>query len=281
MIVVTGATGNVGRPLVRLLASAGAQVTAVARQVAPADVPAGVRPVPADLANAESLRPALDGADKLFLCPAGELLGTAGDPRRLITVIGQSGVRKIVLLSSQAARTRTRAVAHARLRDFEDAVTGSGMSWTILRPGGFASNSFAYIPAIRSARVVAAPFGDVGLPVIDPADIAAVAQAALLDERHDDPAYTLTGPSLVSPRQQAAAIAAAAGTELTFQELTRDQALAAMTEFMPKPVAEGTLDILGQPTSEETAISPDTEKVLGRPPASFVEWATRNADAFR
>jgi uncharacterized protein YbjT (DUF2867 family) len=158
---------------------------------------------------------------------------------------------------------------------------GSGMSWTILRPGGFASNSFGYIPAIRSAHVFAAPFGDVGLPVIDPADIAGVAQAALLDERHDSRAYTLTGPSLVTPRQQAAAIGAATGTELTFTELTRDQALAAMTEFMPKPVAEGTLDILGEPTSEETAISPDAEKVLGRPPASYPEWAIRNAAAFR
>jgi uncharacterized protein YbjT (DUF2867 family) len=281
MIVVTGATGNVGRPLAGLLASAGAPVTAVARRVTPADVPAGMRAVPADLADAESLRPAFDGADALFLCPAGELLGTAGDPHRLITAIGQSGVRKIVLLSSQAARTRPSAVSHARLREFEDAVAGSGMSWTILRPSGFASNSFAYIPAIRSARVVAAPFGDVGLPVIDPADIAEVAQAALLDQRHDGHAYTLTGPSLVSPRQQAAAIGAAAGTELTFQELTREQALTAMTEFMPKPVAEGTLDILGTPTSEETAISPDAEKVLGRTPASYAEWAIRNAAAFR
>jgi uncharacterized protein YbjT (DUF2867 family) len=281
MIVVTGATGNVGRPLVGLLASAGAPVTAVARRVTPADVPAGVRAVSADLADAESLRPALDGADGLFLCPAGELLGTAGDPPRLITVIGRAGVRKIVLLSSQAARTRPRAVSHARLREFEDAVMGSGMSWTILRPGGFASNSFAYIPAIRSAHVFAAPFGDVGLPVIDPADIAGVAQAALLDERHDSRAYTLTGPSLVTPRQQAAAIGAATGTELTFAELTRDQALAAMTEFMPMPVAEGTLDILGEPTSEETAISPDAEKLLGRPPASYAEWAIRNAAAFR
>jgi uncharacterized protein YbjT (DUF2867 family) len=281
MIVVTGATGNVGRPLAGLLASAGAPVTAVARRVSPADVPAGVRTVPVDLADTESLRPALDGANALFLCPAGDLLGTAGDPHRLITVIGRAGVRTIVLLSSQAARTRPRAVSHARLREFEDAVMASGMSWTILRPSGFASNSFAYIPAIRAARVIAAPFGDVGLPVIDPADIAGVAQATLLDERHDGQTYTLTGPSLVSPRQQAAAISAATGTELTFTELTRDQALAAMTEFMPTPVAEGTLDILGAPTSEETVISPDTEKVLGRTPASYAEWAIRNAAAFR
>lgn len=79
LIVVTGATGNVGRPLVTLLASAGETVTAVARRVTTADVAAGVRAVPADLADAESLRPALDGADGLFLCPAGELLGAAGD----------------------------------------------------------------------------------------------------------------------------------------------------------------------------------------------------------
>lgn len=281
MIVVTGATGNVGRPLVRLLGQAGEQVTAVSRRVTNADVPASARAVPADLANAPTLRPALDGADAVFLAPAGDLLDSAGSPGVLIEVIKQSGVRRVVLLSSQASHSRPRAISHARLRDFEHAVTASGLNWTILRPGGFASNTFAYIPSILTARMVAAPFGDVGLPLIDPADVAEVSAAALRDDHHAGQTYVLTGPSLVSPRQQAAVLGAALGAELDFTELTRDQALATMVQFMPEPVAHGTLDILGAPTGEERSISPDVEKILGRAPRTFAEWAQRNTAAFR
>jgi uncharacterized protein YbjT (DUF2867 family) len=281
MIVVTGATGNVGRPLVRLLAEAGEKVTAVSRRVTSADVPARARAMPADLADTPTLRPALEEADAVFLAPAGDLLASAGNPGGLIEVIKQSGVRRVVLLSSQASHTRPQAISHARLRDFEHAVTASGLNWTVLRPGGFASNTFAYIPSIRAARTVAAPFGDVGLPLIDPAEVAEVAAAALRDDHHAGHAYVLTGPSLVSPRQQAAALGTALGAELGFMELTREQALATMVQFMPEPVARGTLDILGAPTQEEQSISPDVEKILGRAPRSFAEWAQRNIAAFR
>jgi uncharacterized protein YbjT (DUF2867 family) len=281
MIVVTGATGNVGRPLVRLLAEAGENVTAVSRRVTDADVPARARAVPADLADAPALRPALEGADAVFLAPAGDLLAAAGSPGGLIEVIKRCGVRRVVLLSSQASHTRPQAISHARLRDFEHAVTASGLNWTVLRPGGFASNTFAYIASIRGARTVAAPFGDVGLPLIDPAEVAEVAAAALRDDQHAGHTYVLTGPSLVSPRQQAAALGTALGAELGFTELTRDQALAIMVRFMPEPVASGTLDILGAPTQEEQSISPDVEKILGRAPCTFAEWAQRNIAVFR
>jgi len=281
MIVVTGATGNVGRPLVRLLADAGEKVTAVSRRVTSADAPARMRAVPADLADAPTLRPALEGAGAVFLAPAGDLLASAGHPGGLIEVIKQSGVRRVVLLSSQASHARPRAISHARLREFEHAVASSGLTWTVLRPAGFASNTFAYIPSIRTARTVAAPFGDVGLPLIDPADIAEVAAAALRDDRHAGHTYVLTGPSLVSPRQQTTALCTALGAELDFTELTRDQALATMVQFMPEPVAQGTLDILGAPTREEQSISPDVEKILGRAPRTFAEWAQRNVAAFR
>ncbi|WP_026404282.1 SDR family oxidoreductase [Actinomadura rifamycini] len=279
MMVVTGATGNVGGTVVRLLTGAGEKVTAVSRRIA--DAPAGAVAVRADLADAETLRPALDGAGAVFLCPAGDLLAGAGDPGGLVRTIEAAGVPRVVLLSSQASATRPRAASHARLREFEHAVRDSGLGWTILRPGGFASNTLAHIPTVRADRTVAAPFGDVGLPLVDPADIAEVAVAALRDERHDGRTYVLTGPAAVTPREQAAAIGAALGVELAFTELTREQAGARLAQVMPEPVADGTLDILGAPTDEELAISPHVAEVLGRAPRSFAAWAERNAAAFR
>jgi uncharacterized protein YbjT (DUF2867 family) len=281
MIVVTGATGNVGRPLVQALTAAGEQVTAVSRRLSAADVPAGVRVWPADLAAAESLRPAIDGARALFLLLAGQLLVAGEDPRAVLDVITGSGVRRVVLLSSQGARTRPAATSHSRLRAFEEAVQQAGLEWTILRPGGFYSNAFAWAGPVRSQRAVAAPFADVALPWVDPADVAEVAAAALRDGSHASRTYELTGPALISPRERARAIGDALGTPVSFAEQSREQARAQLLQFMPEPVVDGTLDILGEPTPAELRVSQDAGQVLGRPPRTFAEWARRNVAAFR
>ncbi|MFD5317764.1 NAD(P)H-binding protein [Streptomyces sp. NPDC127098] len=281
MIVVTGATGNVGRWLVRTLAEAGERVTAVARGVAAGDVPAGVRAVTADLATPESLRPALDGAEALFLHDGGAG-GHGLDPHAILAVARDTGVRRVVRLSSQGVATRPESPSHGgTMRAVEDAVRESGLAWTILRPGGFASNAFAWAESVRAERTVAAPFGDVGIPVIDPADIAEVAAVTLRKDEHAGHVYELTGPAVVTPRQQAAAIGAALGEPVRFVELTREEARARMAAFMPEPVVATTLSVLGEPTAAELRLSPDVERVLGRAPRSFAEWAERNAGAFR
>jgi uncharacterized protein YbjT (DUF2867 family) len=272
MITVTGAGGNVGRPLVQALTAAGEQVTAVTRRPAPAGAP-GVRYQQADLAEPESLKPALDGAQALFLLVAGQ------EPGRILELARASGVRRVVLLSSQGAGTRPGAYQHAVA--FETAVRTSGLAWTVLRPGGFASNALAWAPLVRAERMVAAPFGGIGLPVVDPADIGAAGAVVLRGAAHAGRTYELTGPALVSPRQQAAAIGAALGLPVGFTELTREQARTQFAQFMPGPVADATLGILGDPQPAEQRVSPDLARILGRPPATFAGWAARHAAAFR
>lgn len=281
MIVVIGATGNVGRPLVQALAAAGERVTALSRRVPDATVPDGVRHRQADLADPESLRPALDGADALFLHDGG---GSAPlfSPRDILDVAKAGGVGRIVLLSSQGVATRPRSSSHGGVgRSREDAVRQSGLDWTILRPGGFHSNVYAWIESVRAHRTVTAPFGDVGLPTIDPADIAGVAAAALREDGHAGQVYDLTGPALSTPRQRAEAIGDALGEPIRFVDQDRDQAHAQMLRFMPGPVVETTLAILGEPTPAEQRISPDVERVLGRAPRTFADWVQRHIAAFR
>jgi len=274
MFVVTGATGNVGRTLVRTLAEAGQPVTAVARRISAADVPAGVRAVAADLGDPASLDAALQGADALFLLVAGE------DPAGVVKRAQAAGVTKLVLLSSQGVGTRPGG-AYTHAAGFEQAVAASGLEHTILRSGGLASNAFAWAEPIRAHRAAAAPFGEVGLPFVDPDDVAAVAAVVLTEDGHDGATYVLTGPEPTTPRQRAAAIAAAIGEPVTFVEQTREEAHAQMSAFMPAPVVEGTLAILGEPTAEEQAVSPDVARILGRPAAPFTAWAVRNAGAFQ
>ncbi|MBT2424105.1 NAD(P)H-binding protein [Streptomyces sp. ISL-22] len=274
MIVVTGATGNVGRPLVRALVESGEQVTAVSRRISAGDVPAGARPHRADLTEPERLKPALDGAKALFVLTSGDFLAAGGDLGAVLDAVRTSDVRRVVLLSSQGVGTGDHPSA------LEDAVQTSGLEWTMLRPGGFHSNALQWADMIRARREVAAPFGDVALPTVDPDDIAQVAAVALREPGHQGEVYELTGPAPVSPRQQTAAIGDALGEAVRFVELTRTAARERMLAFMPEPVVESTLDMLGAPPAALRRVSPDVERVLGRPARTFADWAARNVSAF-
>jgi uncharacterized protein YbjT (DUF2867 family) len=275
MIVVTGATGNVGRPLVRALVAAGEQVTAVSRGISAPDMPAGVRHQRADLAEPESLKHALDGAEALFLLTSGDFVSARGNVSDVLDVARAGGIRRVVLLSSLGVATGSHPST------LEVPVTQSGLEWTLLRPGGFHTNTLMWAEMVRVQRMVAAPFGDVALPTIDPTDIAEVAAVALRDAGHVGRAYELTGPAPISPRQQATAIADALDEPVRFVEQSRAEARTQMLRFMPEPVVEATLDILGTPKAAEQRVSPDVERILGRPPRAFAEWAVRNNAAFK
>ncbi|MEU8135759.1 NAD(P)H-binding protein [Streptodolium elevatio] len=281
MIVVTGATGNVGGALVRTLAADGSAVTATSRGITDADVPPGVVARQADLTEADSLRPVFEGARALFL-QNGSASAFRLDPRAIAGVAKAAGIERIVLLSSQGVVTRPDSASHGGVAlAIEEAVRESGVDWTILRPGGFASNMYAWAESVRARRVVTAPFGDIGLPVVDPLDIAEVAAAALRGDGHAGRTYELTGSAPTTPRQRTQAIADAIGEPVAFVEQTRDEARAEMLRFMPAPVVDTTLAILGEPTPGERYVSPDVRQVLGREPHSFADWARRNADGFR
>lgn len=275
MIVVTGATGNVGRPLVRALSSMGERVTAVARTAPPGDGADGVRRVRADLTDPAGLKPALDGAKALFLLTSRDFSGAGGGLSGVLDLARDYGIERVVLLSSQGVGTGRHP------GDYEQAVERSGLPWTVLRPGGFHSNALMWAEAVRERRTIAAPFADIALPTIDPADIAEVAAVALTASGHEGMTYELTGPEVISPRQQADALAEALGEPVRFVELSRGEARAHMIRAMPEPVVEATLDILGAPTARERRVSPDVERLLGRSARPFVEWARRSIDAFR
>ncbi|WP_435591769.1 SDR family oxidoreductase [Nocardia sp. bgisy118] len=279
MIVVAGATGNIGRPLTRALAEAGEQVTAVSRNTVA--VPDGVRHVTVDLAEPTGLKPVLAEAKALFLLLSGDLHAPGAKPAGIIGLAADSGIRRIVLLSSQGVVTRPLGTTRVAMRAVEDAARESGMDWAILRPGGFASNAFAWTESVRTRQVVAAPFGDIGVPIVDPADIAEVAAACLLDDRHTGGVYELTGPEVITPRQQAETIAATLGSPVRFHDLTREEAKAEMIRFVPAELADDTLDIIGSPSPSELRISPHVQQVLGRAPRPFADWVARNIAAFR
>ncbi len=278
MIVIIGATGNVGRPLVHTLADNGCAVTAMSR-IDPGGLPAGAVHFSADPTEPESLRPGFSGAQAVYLLlPDG---GNRLSPRGIVEAMVAAGVRRVVLQSSQAAGTRPELPAYDGIREFERAVQDSAVDWTILRPGGFSSNVLQWAAPIRARRAVVAPFADVGLPIVDPVDIAAMAAATLTSDGHAGSIYSVTGPAAITPRQQVRAIGDALGEPVTFAEQSRAEARTAMVQFMPEQIADSTLAIIGTPTPEEQRPAPDLERVLGRPAASFDSWVAGNLQAFR
>ena len=264
MIMVVGATGNVGAPLVRMLSEAGEEVTAVSRHIA--EAPPGVVVRQGELASLD-----FSGVSAVFLMVSGAFVPLDD----VLARAEAAGVRKVVALSSQGVATGRHPTV------LEDSVRRSGLEWTLLQPGAFASNTLQWAESIRSSREVVAPFADVALPVVDPSDIAAVAAVALREDGHAGKSYVLTGPAPITPREQAAAIGSAVGEPVRFIPQTRDEAHSFLSSFMPPEVVDVTLDVLGAPTPAEQEVSPDIERVLGRPPRPFAEWASRFAGAFK
>ena len=139
MFLITGATGNVGQELVRALAGAGHQVRALTRRGDQAGLPAGAQAAAGDLNDPASLRPALDGAEGVFLLP-----GYADMPA-VLAAARRAGVRRVVQLSGLSAGSGDMTNAITRyMTESEQAVRGSGLDWTILRPAAFMSNALQW-----------------------------------------------------------------------------------------------------------------------------------------
>lgn len=277
MILVTGATGNIGSALLKELRASGAgPLRGLTRDAERAGFPAGVEAVEGDFARVATLKPALDGVRALFL---PSRMGPDAD---ILDLARQAGVEHVVLVSSITVQTHPHLGPAEENLAVERLLKDSGMAWTILRPTQFASNALWWADAIRTREPVRLPYADVGLPAVHPADIAAVARVALTEPGHRGRTYALTGPGRVTARQQIEAIAAALGREVPFAEIGRAEARRDMAAFLGEEAASAVLDLMGGDVNDELLAVRDTvERVTGRPGRSFRQWAAENADAFR
>ncbi|MFE0945623.1 SDR family oxidoreductase [Streptomyces mutabilis] len=277
MILVTGATGNIGSPLLRELHLAGvAPVRGLTRDAGRASFAEGIEAVEGDLAQADSLKAALEGVRSLFL------LSGMGAEAEVLASARQAGVEHVVLVSSITVQTHPHLPAAAENLAVERLLKASGMAWTILRPTQFASNTLWWAQSIRDQGVVRAPYADIGLPTVHPADIAAVACAALTEPGHRGQTYALTGPECITVRRQVEAIAAALEREVALIEISREEAHRQMASFIGDETADAVLDLMGGDANDELLKVRDTvPRVTGSAARSFQQWASDNGAAFR
>ncbi len=275
-ILVTGATGNVGRLVVRGLKTG---VRAITRDPGKARFPDGVEVVKADLDDPDSIP--FDGVEKLYL------FVHPPTAREVVERAVKAGVRRIVTLSSGAVTYGYDTSHHLPV---EQAVEASGVEWTHLRPGEFAVNKIdLWAPSIREDGTIVHPDPDAFGQPIHEADIADVAIKVLLEDGHAGRAYNLSGPPQITQRDMARALGEAIGRELTFRDVTVEEALAYYVSVgWPEEIARYVLGIAGYEggdpddfTDYEFVVSPDYEELTGRPYRTFAQWARDHADDFR
>jgi uncharacterized protein YbjT (DUF2867 family) len=275
-ILVTGATGNVGRNVVAGLLDAGRSVRALTRRPDTADLPAGAEVAAGDLDRPDTLTADLfKDVDRMYLFPTAQ-------PQAVLSLATGAGVRRVVTLSALAVMMGEGNAIGDRHAVVERAVEASGVEWTHLRPGPFSANAlWQWAATIRAEGVVHAPYGRSHQAPIHEADIADIAVAALLEDGHAGQAYALSGPESLTQIERVAALAAATGREIRFAEQSREQARAVMLKQMPEPAAEMLLTFMAGSVDQPATIFPAYEQVIGHPGRTFAQWATEHADAFR
>jgi uncharacterized protein YbjT (DUF2867 family) len=275
-ILVTGATGAIGRHVVDQLAQAGAQVRALTRNPSAANLPDSVEVIQGDLARPETLSSAFDNVERMYLFPV---------PATATEVVGmakKAGVRRIVTHSSASAPWE--AKYHPRGLYFllvERVVEAAGVEWTHVRPNGLMSSTLAWAETIRAEHVVRAPYGAAAYAHVHEADVAEVAVAALLEDCHVGKKYIVSGPESITQIEQVRAIGAAIGREIRFEELTPEQARKLWSQFMPEAEIDAELMILGESVDKPKKAWKTFEQVIGRPGRNYAQWAAEHANDFR
>ena len=279
MILVTGASGNVGSEVVAALADRGAPARALFRDPssprATGGLPAGVEAVGGDLSDPASLDAALAGADGIFL------LGGFATLPDVLARAKAAGVAHVALLTSRCVvgGKADNAITGMWLES-EAAVRDSGLAWTFVRPSGFHSNALRWLPQLASGDVVRAPWPEVRIASIDPADIAAVAAVALTGRRHDGEALSLSGPEPLTIGEQVATLGAAIGRPLRYEAQSDEEARAEMAAAMPARFVEANFRFFSEGEYDDAVVLDTVAEVTGRPPRTFADWAAAHADRF-
>jgi uncharacterized protein YbjT (DUF2867 family) len=274
VIGITAATGNIGRVLTGLLTATPVRLLVRDPSAPDAPPPAADRQiVAADLDRPDTLPAALDGVQRLFLLSPGP--DTPAQDAAAIAAARTAGVEHVVLLSSLGVEAGGigGGAAHA---PGEQLLAGSGLTWTVLRPNEFMTNTLRWIPEITARGSVSLPTGNGRVGFVAPADIAAVAAAALLDpDRHTGKIHQLTGPAALTTGDAAVQLGAALGIPALHHDVSDEAFRAAATDAgMPPMVIEiFSAYYRALPSGVMDRVTDDIATITGRPATPFAAWA--------
>jgi len=279
-ILVTGATGHIGRQVVDQLLDTGCQIRALTRNPESADLPREVEVVRGDLAAAGTLDAALTGVDAVFLvwllplaAAAGALERIAAHAERVVLLTSPHNVPHPFFQQPNAMRS-----VHAGL---ERLIEASSLQWTFLRPHVFALNCLSWWgPQIKNGDVVRWFHGDAATAPIHERDIAAVAVRALCGEGHAGKEYVITGPESLTQREQVHIIGEVIDHPLRFEEVPHDAARQELLAMWPAAIADMLLNAYAAAAGRPSHVTTTVADVTGTRARPFREWAVEHAAEF-
>lgn len=279
MILITGASGNVGREVLKQAVSSGLRVRAAYQTLGKASVPSGAEAVRVDFNEPESLEAALAAVDQVFLVgpPTQQLIPLE---RRAVEVMARSKVRHLVKLSAMGGREAIFPHQHA---ESEDYIRSIGLPFTFLRPNGFMQNLVNYsAPSIRATGRFYGSEGDGKISLIDVRDVAATAVKVLSEDHHSDKTYTLTGPEALSNAEVAQKMSDALGRKIEFVNLgPEDLKQALVAAGVPEWNAEALIDLQRlYREGKASALTQDVEMILGRKPRDLSQFLSDHRREF-
>jgi uncharacterized protein YbjT (DUF2867 family) len=279
-VLVTGATGRMGRAVLDQLLDAGVPVRALTRRPQAAGLPPGVEVVGGDFTVPESLDKGLQGVDAVLLI-------WTGPPMTAPAVIGRlaARARRVVFLSAPHRtphpffqQPNPMAALHAGI---ERLIAAHGVESTIVRPGMFASNALSWwAGTIRAGGAVRWPYGGAETSPVDDRDVAAVVARTLSEDGHAGGDYVLTGPEALSQARQVGIIGEVIGRPLEFHELTPDEFRQETAGTWPRPAVDMLLAAWGATMGVPPYVTTTVSDILGSSPRTFAQWAMDHAHAF-
>jgi uncharacterized protein YbjT (DUF2867 family) len=281
-VLVTGATGAIGRDVTKRLSEKGASVRAGVRDQAKARKQFGsnITLAPFDFENEKTFSGALQGVEKVFLLPP--LLPNQLElMNAFVNAAKRAGVRRIVKLSAIGVDDETQPTAIKWHGANEQHIRESGLAFTFLRPNSFMQNFFTYFPPHNGAIYL--PWGRGTASFVDTRDIATVAAKVLTNDGHEGKIYTLTGPATLGIAEIARILSEVTGRDFNYVDVPE---AAARDGMLQAGVPPWQVDLVMElhavnKQSRWSAVTSDIEKVTGTRPTGFAQFARDHADKFR
>jgi uncharacterized protein YbjT (DUF2867 family) len=281
-VLVTGATGTIGRDVAKILSEKGVAVRAGVRDQAKARTQFGpdIALATFDFEDDASFPDALKGVEKIFLLPP-LMPNQVAVTNAFIDETKRAGVRHIVKLSVIGADTdppytfgKWHAAADRHIRE-------SGLAFTFLRPNSFMQNFMNYFPP-RDGTIYL-PWGNGKASFVDTRDIAAVAVDAMTSDGHEGKTYTLTGPAALGIAEVASILSQVASREINYIDVPESAARDGMLQArLPRWQVDALMELhAANKQNRWSTVTSDIEKVTGKPATSFAQFARDHADRFR
>lgn len=283
MILVTGATGRIGRQVTTLLVAQGARVRAMVRDPARARtmLPSGVELVAGDFREPAGFGDVVRGVERVFLLQVPHA-GMVAEQQLFLEATKAAGGKHVVRVSSLGAAPSARARIPRVHGEAEKQLENTGLGWTHLRPSFFMQNLLWHAPQIAKSGRFGLPTGSGAMGFIDAADIAAVAVLALTQPGHEGRAYLLTGPQALSHHEVAALMSEAFGKPVVFEDQTAEQfAQWASAMGMDAWTVEALNELYALVRAGMAkVVTPTVSQLLGRPARSMREFLEEHRPLF-